>query len=499
MAPTVTRDEAWLAPLAADGQRVALVHQGRALSYEQLETTCRETIAFLEAEGAEPGDRVAWLLACPLESAIYFHALMQGGYVQVPLDTRLALPEQLYRIRDAGVRWIITDAAEAMTRLGHECPEVTILAAGNVSKRSAPARARTLSPEPPSAGSLLVYTSGTTGQPKGALLAAAQLRASAEGSRARMPHSPEDRWLVCLPLCHIAGLSMLVRALRCRGSALLHRGFDPQRVSEALQRDNVTQLSLVATMLERLLAQSNAGERWDTLRLILLGGGTAPVTLIQNAWDRGLPVAPTYGLTEAASQVATRDPHDRQEPIDGRLRPLPDTDIRILDSRGQSVETGVAGEICVRGPAVMQGYWNPEPSPHQGLHQGWLHTGDIGRLDSEGGLQLVGRRTDLIVSGGENIYPAEVEAAINAHPCVAESVVLGVEDPEWGSRPVAWLVPAPKTQPIPEEELIEFLRKQLAGFKIPAAFHWVDAFPRTSLGKVARDQFRREAMPSEKP
>jgi len=221
------------------------------------------------------------------------------------------------------------------------------------------------------------------------------------------------------------------------------------------------------------------------LRCVLLGGGGAPATLLEEAVRLGYPLAPTYGLTEAASQVATGRPRPGADPLAAGLEPLPGTRLRIVRDDGSPAQSGEPGEIQVKSATLMHGYWNRPAETARAFAGGWLRTGDVGSLDERGRLHVFDRRGDLIVSGGENVYPAEIESVLCEHPGVAEAGVRGVPDEEFGRRPVAWLVQRPADAPEPGE-LERFCRERLAGYKVPLRFHAVAALPRSASGKLQR-------------
>jgi O-succinylbenzoic acid--CoA ligase len=286
----------------------------------------------------------------------------------------------------------------------------------------------------------------------------------------------------------VGGLAILLRCCLYGIPVTLHERFDPAALSRAVDREGVTLVSLVPTMLARWLEERDGRPVPPTLRAVLLGGAAASERLLERARRLGIPVLPTYGLTEAGSQVATRVPADDARPLAGRLRPLLGTGLRIVRDDGSSAAPGEEGEIRVHGPTLMRGYRHLPQATEAALRGGWLHTGDIGVVDAEGLLRVLDRRDDLIVSGGENVYPAEVEAVLADHPGVREVAVGGREDSDYGERPVAWIVPAaarPTTQ-----ELRRFCRERLAGYKVPVAFEFVDALPRNAVGKLRRSALK---------
>jgi O-succinylbenzoic acid--CoA ligase len=315
----------------------------------------------------------------------------------------------------------------------------------------------------------VMFTSGTTGEPRAVPLTRTNLVASARASAERLGVEPDDRWLCCLPAFHVGGLSILIRSALYGTTAVVEERFDAARVKGLLEAGEATLVSLVPTMLARL---RDAGlERAPRLRGILLGGGPIPAELLDWALAAGLPVMPTYGMTETASQVATAAAGERL------ARPLPGVELRIGRSEGEGPEGGPPdeGEILVRGPMVS-------PAARLG-DGGWLHTGDRGRLTADGLLDVDGRMDDLIVTGGENVAAQEVEQVLRSHPAVEDAAVIGVEDAEWGRAVTAFVV-----ADVPEAELLAHCRERLARFKVPKRIVALDELPRTASGKVNRAQ-----------
>jgi o-succinylbenzoate---CoA ligase len=265
---------------------------------------------------------------------------------------------------------------------------------------------------------------------------------------------------------------------------VLHSAFDPVAVNRAIDEDGVTIISVVSIMLQRMLDARGDRPYPATLRCVLLGGGPAPQPLLEACAVRGVPVVQTYGLTETASQVATLAPADALRKLGSAGQPLLPTELRIA-----SAGAGDIGEILVRGPTVMRGYINRPEETALALRDGWLHTGDLGYLDSEGYLYVVSRRHDLIISGGENIYPTEVESVLSAHPAVEEAAVVGVLDARWGQVPAA-AVKLRDGMTASEAELIDFCRDRLAGYKAPKLVRFAATLPRNAAGKLLRDEIK---------
>jgi O-succinylbenzoic acid--CoA ligase len=477
----------WLAYRAYSApDRPALIADGASWSFAELDRWASALARGLAALGARPDDRVALLLRNSPELVALIHAAPRLGVTLAPLNTRLAAPELAWQIVDAGVHTLIYDAEHAaLATSALQRLEVPPRATAVTDLAAPPETALDLSPTIDlDASFTIIYTSGTTGQPKGALLTYGNYWWSAVGSAFNLGTHSDDRWLAVLPLFHVGGLSIVIRAAIYGIPVVLQRAFDPTAVNRAIDQDGVTIVSVVSAMLRRLLDERGATPYPVTLRCVLLGGGPAPRPLLEECAARGLPVVQTYGLSETASQVATLAPADALRKLGSAGKPLLSTELRI-DRAGAPASAGEVGEILVRGPTVMQGYINRPDATAEALRNGWLHTGDLGYLDEEGYLYIVTRRTDLIISGGENIYPAEVESIVLAHPAVEEAAVVGLPDARWGQVPVAAVKLRPGATPS-EDQLIEFCRARLAAYKLPRAIRFVGALPRNAAGKVLR-------------
>jgi O-succinylbenzoic acid--CoA ligase len=322
----------------------------------------------------------------------------------------------------------------------------------------------------PDDAAVILYTSGTTGQARGAVLTRSALIASAQASAANLGWEPEDCWLLAMPLARVGGLSIVTRCLAARRAVALAPAFDATQLPDWLLRYRVSLLSLVPTMLAQLLDVHPHWRPPEHLRVALIGGAEAPPKLLERAAQRGLPIVITYGCTETCSQVVVTPYARRFEAAAcGAGRVLPGTELRIDD-----------GRILVRGPMRMTGYLG-EPSLAPG---DWFDTGDLGEFDADGFLHLRARRADLIVSGGENVYPAEVERVLEACPGVRAAAVFGVADETWGQVVAAALVPGP--QPPADDVLIDHLAARLAPYKRPRRIGLVPSLPMTAGGKLDR-------------
>lgn len=419
---------------AADPERVAVETTAGSVVYRELLERARGAAGALVGLGVRAGDRVAIALPAGLEFAVAFHGCLLVGAVAQPIDLRLAGAERERR----------AEGAAAVV----ESP----LAGGSPLDGSAV--------RDPDAVAVLLHTSGTTGAPRAIGLTYGNFERSAAGSAEVLGLDPAERWLCALPLAHVGGMSILVRSAIYGTTAVVHERFDAAAATRALMREGVTLASLVPTTLARML---DAGlERPPALRCALTGGAPLPAPLARRALEAGVPVAQTYGMTEACSQVATSAPGEPET----AGRPLP----------GTRVEIGADGEILVSGPTVAPGAAGPD---------GRLHTGDLGRLDERGRLTVTGRLSELIVTGGENVAPAEVEAVLLAHAAVADAAVFGAPDPEWGEAVTALVVPRDGA-PVDPVALRAHCSAALAGYKVPKSFVAVATVPRTPSGKILR-------------
>jgi o-succinylbenzoate---CoA ligase len=469
--------EDWLmARSRATPHKLALVADDRSeATFQELDAAAQVMAARWSAAGVRQGDNIG---AIQLDPMMIFAALRCGA-VLVPVNTRLTPDEIRGQLHNADCTWILADDDSAADFDGGR-----VLSAGQLPAESfTPARVDLDAPL------VIVHTSGTSGQPKGAMLTAGNLYHSATAAAYRLGVLPSDRWLCSLPLYHVGGLSILLRACLYGITVDLHAGFDLHRVNAALCNDGITLVSLVPTMLYRLL-EHGTPDRWPDLRCILLGGAAAPADLLERCAAYDLPVATTYGLSEAASQVATATPALARRKPGTVGKPLMFTQVQVIDEGGDACPAGEYGEVIVQGPTVMRGYYNAPNATAATLRQRadgpWLHTGDIGYLDADGDLFLVQRRSDLIVSGGENVYPAEVETVLKAHPAVKAVAVVGLPHPEWGQQVAAAVTLQPAAR-LDAETLITYSRERLAGYKLPRRVVFVDALPQTASGKIQRD------------
>ena len=436
----------WLAQRSQScPERTALIADGSEVTYAELEAEATWVARRLIAHGVRRGSTVAMTMHPRREQVVMIHALMKVGAVLLPLGPRLSAEERAAVIAAEEPAVDLDDAGE-LTQTEADLPLLGEHDMDDIASR--------------------VLTSGSTGTPDPIGLTYGNFLWSAVASAFNIGVEPEDRWLCCLPLSHISGLGILMRSVIYGTTAVVHDGFDVDRVAAALERDQITVVSLVATMLSRLL---DAGADLSGPRALLIGGGPVPEEALEEALGRGATVVQTYGLTETCSQVTTLAPADARRKLGSAGRPLLTTHLRIQD-----------GEILVQGPTVAPGRADAD---------GWLHTGDLGRIDEEGFLYVEDRMDDLIVTGGENVVPAEVEKVLLRHPEVADAAVVGREDPEWQQAVTAIVVLQDGSEVSPDE-LRRHCAESLAGYKVPKRVELAAALPRTPSGKLMRRALR---------
>jgi o-succinylbenzoate---CoA ligase len=426
-------------------ERTALVAEGAEMTYAELEAEATWVARRLEAHGVRRGSVAALTMHPRREQVVLAHALMKVGASLLPLNPRYS-PEERAAVIAAEEPTVDLNDPGQLTQTEADLPLLGEHDMDEVAAR--------------------VLTSGSTGAPEPIGLTYGNFLWSAVGSAFNIGIEPQDRWLCCVPLSHISGLSIVMRSVIYGTTAVLHDGFDVDRVAASLAEDGITVLSLVTTMLTRLL---EAGADLSRPRAILVGGGPVPEGPLEEAIGRGATVVQTYGLTEACSQVTTLAPGDARRKLGSAGRPLLTTHLRIQE-----------GEILVQGPTVAPGRADAD---------GWLHTGDLGRIDEEGFLYVEDRVDDMIVTGGENVVPAEVEKVLLRHPAVADAAVVGRDDPEW-QQAVTAIVVLQDGSAVTPDELRRHCSECLAGFKVPKRVELAAALPRTPSGKLMRRALR---------
>ncbi|MFS0654454.1 o-succinylbenzoate--CoA ligase [Bacillus sp. 179-C3.3 HS] len=460
--------------------RVALIYGDKEWTFRELAIEVERLAIRLSHASLKKGQTVALLMHNHPQMVMFVHACFLIGVKIVLLNNKLTDAERQYQLEDAGAVALLTEPMFAKAYKGDlpfytidTLPEAHQIHSDQLIKEFDLNETATI-----------MYTSGTTGRPKGVEQTFGNHFHSAVSSALNLGLREDDRWLIALPLFHISGLSALCKSVIYGMTVVLHQKFDVDEVKASISQHRVTIISVVQTMLSRILSRSEACP--SSLRCVLLGGGPAPLTMLKESKQKGFPVFQSYGMTETCSQIVTLAPEFSEEKLGSAGKPLFGCELNIQD--GQRVcRPYEHGEIMVKGPNVMKGYLHREEETAAAFEEGWLKTGDIGYVDEEGFLFVLDRRSDLIISGGENIYPAEIEAVLLTHPYVKEAGVTGIHDEKWGEVPAAFLVTDEK---IPVDELFALCQSQLAKYKWPAAFHFVDELPRNASKKLQRHKLK---------
>ncbi|UOY94385.1 o-succinylbenzoate--CoA ligase [Ectobacillus sp. JY-23] len=459
--PNWLRQRAFLTP-----NRTALVWEDDALSFLQLYEQVVDIAAKLTALGVKHGDHIGVLMKNSPDMVRVIHALADIGAVAVLLNTRLATEELEWQLQDADVRLLIADMPFPTSIPAYSLKQMKQAPSKLYVSRTEFSLDETMT---------IIYTSGTTGNPKGVLLTYGNHWWSAIGSALNLGLHERDCWLVCLPFFHVGGLSTLMKSVMYGMTVVLQENAHATQLNEAIRRHEVTMVSVVTKVLTDMVRDLGDNMYPDTLRCVLLGGGPAPRPLLEQCVQKQIPVYQTYGMTETSSQICTLAKDYMLEKIGSAGKPLYPCQLRI---DGDS-----EGEILVKGPNVAAGYHKREHS----LEDGWLRTGDIGYLDEDGFLYVLDRRSDLIISGGENIYPAQIEEVLLSHPAVLEAGVVGQADENWGQVPVAFV----KAHAVTETELLQFCATKLARYKVPRRIIFQDSLPRGASNKLLRRELKK--------
>ena len=480
----------WLPDRAAlTPERVAIDFGGRLISYAELAAAAAARAAAFAARGLKPGDRVATLARnCPEQVAVFF-ACAQAGFILVPLNWRLTESELAYQIGDADPSVLLTEPAlEALGKgaAGSACRVESLLA--EPTAEAAP-------PVPVSGDDplLILYTSGTTGRPKGAVLT----HANCFWTNLSLDRTAEitggDVVLQVLPQCHVGGWNVQPLLAWWKGATVvLEQAFDAARVLDLIQEKKIATMMGVPTNYQMLAARPEFGQAdLSSLRQVIVGGAPMPRPLLEVWQRRGVTVLQGYGLTEAAPNVLCVPPEYATAKSGSAGRPYLHVTVGLRDlSQEELVRGNGVGELLVKGPSVFSGYWRNSAATKAALDDdGWLATGDIAERDTDGFYWIRGRSKDMYISGGENVYPAEVEEALVSHKAIAEAAVVGVADERWGETGLAFVVFTPG-QEAAEVELAEFCRGRLARYKVPGQFRVLAELPRLTSGKLDKVTLR---------
>jgi fatty-acyl-CoA synthase len=478
-------------------RHVAIAHGATRRTYAELDDRCRGLAGALRGLGVRRGDRVAYL--GPNDPALLetLFATTALGAVFVPFNWRLAEPELAYLAADCGASVLVhaasmapaaaataADRSTAVEHLVEVGPAFDALAAGDPPGTLDEAVAL----DDPA---VIIYTSGTTGRPKGATLSHGNVTWNCVNVLIDTDLAADDVALVCAPLFHVAALDMVSLPTLMKGGTVVLMGqFEPGAVLELIERERVTVMFGVPAMFNAMAqAPEFASTDLSSVRRLLCGGAPVPLATIRTYLDLGIPFLQGYGMTETAPGALFLGAERAADKAGTAGVPSFFTDVRVVGPDGVDVAPGEKGEVVVSGPNVMLGYWNLPDATAEAVHDGWFRSGDVATVDDEGYVTIVDRMKDMIISGGENVYPAEVEDAIYSHPLVAECAVIGVPDERWGEVGRAIVVPRAAAD-LDEQGLLDHLDGRLARYKLPRTVVFADALPRSGAGKVLKGRLR---------
>lgn len=467
--------QAYLVP-----ERTALeLESGEVISFFELKEESETFAKKLQTLGIKKGDHVGILSTNNPSFIIGIHALSYIGAVAVLLNTRLTKDEIAYQLSDSDTSFILT--CDSLERFARGLPraiktrtfsEINTLHAGDYVIRDEIKLDEAFT---------IIYTSGTTGFPKGVVHTYGNQWWSAVGSALNLGMLDSDKWLATLPFFHVGGLSIFIRSVIYGIPVYMVEKFSAEAVHHAIMKKGVTIASVVPVMLKRLIEHLDEGSYPAGFRCMLLGGSAAPPMLLEQAKSRCVPVFQSYGMTETSSQIVTLSPSEALDKVGSSGKSLLPAQVRIHNKGNDGI-----GEVHVKGPMVTKGYYNNESETKKTFSNGWLSTGDLGYMDKDGFIYIVDRRKDLIVSGGENVYPREVEEALLSIDGIDEAGVIGIDDKEWGKVPVACIVG--NGTALTREQILASLKKSLAGFKIPKKFFFMDDLPKNASQKLLRSE-----------
>jgi len=497
----------------AQGGTIAFTYGIEEFSFAELDEGANRVANGLAALGVKPGDRVAFL---GKNHPLYFEAFVGAariGAVMTPVNWRLAAPEIAYILDNcqAHVVFIGEGFAEVLASIRGDCPHVQQVIGIDAPDYpgtdyriwrdgfSARAPAHRVRAED---DALQLYTSGTTGKPKGAVmthgsvLSSRDALASGEAMRAWQAPIPGDVTLLAMPCFHISGTGTGIGTMVAGTNSIVLPEYDPTKALDLIANFNISKIFLVPAAIQILLNHPRVGEvDFSRLKYVTYGASPIPLELMREAMRvLGCGFVQMYGMTETSGTIVALDPEDHVPEGSPRMRsvgkPLAGVEIKIIDEAGQPVAVGTVGEIATRSSKNMRGYWNnPDATASTIDAEGWLRTGDAGYLDEDGYLYIHDRVKDMIISGGENVYPAEVENALYSHPKVADVAVIGVPDAKWGEAVKACVVVKPG-EALTEAELIAHARQHIAGYKCPKSVDFIAALPRNPSGKILRRELR---------
>lgn len=489
------------------GDETAIVYGDQQITYGELDRRVNRLARGLVERGVGRGDRVAILMFNRIEVIESYFAVMRLGAIAVPINFRLTAAEAAYVIDDSGARVLITEAAlveTARTAIADAAGDPRLIVVNGLADGAEGEAYESVLAEddseldidvPEHDPAFIMYTSGTTGRPKGAVITHFNLLMNSHNCM--IVQGIKDRgevWLSGLPLFHIGGLNGILFYILAGGRIVLMKSgdFSAEDTVATFEREGITSCYFVPTQWKAICDVPNVTERAASLRRISWGASIAPPSTLQAMAEAfpGVPNFNMFGQTEMSSVTCVLRGEDAVRKMGSVGTAVPNVEAQIVRPDMTECAVGEVGEIVYRGPTVMREYWNKPQETDEAFRGGWFHSGDLCVMDDEGFITVVDRVKDMIISGGENIYCAEVEAAIDAHPKVREVAVVGRPDPKWVETPVAYVVPADPGDPPEEADVIAFVKDRIASYKKPSAVVVVDELPRNATGKVQKFKLR---------
>lgn len=482
-------------------QKAAILWRDRGMSFGELEQRVHSLAVGLRELKVSAGEKVALLLPNSPEFVVSYLACLRAGAVAVPLETRLKQEEVLSILASGEVSALIASSAfeRMISSLRSQASSLhQVILVGE--KTGGYASYELLAGQPRAEGlvekanqeddALYLYTSGTTGRPKGVIMTYGNLDCFPETMETVFSCGEKEVFAIVLPMSHISGPT-LINLMVAKGSTLVILDtIQPEAILEGIERHRVNWFHGVPPIFQTLL-KASPSRPYDTnsLRFIAMMGAPVPLSLLRDFQERypGVAVCQGYGLTESSPLITLISPEAAISKMGSVGRPVPRIDVRILDEAGRSLPPGEVGEVVVRGPQVMKGYYRDAEATALVLREGWLHTGDLGRFDEDGYLFLVGRKREMIITGGLNVFPAEIEELLLRHPQVSEAAVIGIPDFMRGEVIRAVVVLQPGAT-LSKRELMGYCRQQLADFKVPSQVEIRQSLPRTATGKIAKGE-----------
>lgn len=471
--------------------RISIITEHEQITYKQLKCKINAAASFLKRElGVERGERIAILSQNRVEYVVLLFAIAKVDCIAVPLNIRLTASELIYQLKDSGTKRLFVESPfqEMSLTLQKETGIEDVIGIENITNLQNDSN-EIFSPINENAAFIICYTSGTTGKPKGAVLTQKNMFWNALNNMLSIDLTSFDRSMVLLPLFHIGGIGLFAfPTLFVGGTIIIPDRFEPFKVLSMIEKHQATVVMGVPAIHQALLAcPTFETTNLQSVRWFYNGGAPCPHELIRAFLNKGLLFGQGFGMTETSPTLFMLSREDAERKIGSIGKPVLYSDYMLVDSEGAVVDAGEIGELVVRGPNVMKEYWNKPEATKEAIRDGWLYTGDLARVDDEGFLYIAGRRKDMIISGGENIYPLEVEQVIGQLPGVIEVAVVGVLDPKWGEAASAFVVKK-KESSLTEEEIIAYCNQFLARYKIPKKVEFLEELPKNATGKIQKNR-----------